>query len=212
MRVLGAGQEAARSTGSKHSGSLSFRKQTEALPGLTHPHPTLSHCLRYLMSFSRELDVCSKETLTSPWPWPAQSRSPLSKSSEWLPPGVPFCSLPDLHEAAPLWLTMLHKAIYLLTDTPRPPVGWLALTAYIPVWHHYGLQWSLTPGLTQTLQVTCYQLPRIYICMHHSPQNSFPILLGKYPWNIYIAEHNVKVIKTFFYDIISLPFNIFITI
>lgn len=155
------------------------------------------------MSSSKEPGACTKETLISLCPWPAQSCSLLSTTSEWLPPGVPSCPLPDLHEASSLWLTLLHKAIYLLTDSPRPPAGWLSLT---------GLQWSLIPGLTQALQLTCYQLPRIYICIHHSPQNSFSTLLGKYPWNIYIAEHNVKAIKTFLYDIILLPFNIFITI
>lgn len=63
----------------KHSGSLSLRKQAQTLPELTHSHPTLVHCLRHLTSFSREPDAGTEEMVTSPWTWPVQSCSLLSQ-------------------------------------------------------------------------------------------------------------------------------------
>lgn len=73
----------------KHSGSLSLRKQAQALPELTHSHPTLVHCLRHLTSFSREPDAGTEEMVTSPGTWPVQSCSLLSQPQSGYLPGTP---------------------------------------------------------------------------------------------------------------------------
>lgn len=118
----------------------------------------------------------------------------------------PSCSLPDLHEAAPLWLAMLHKAISLLTLLSLL----LARVTYLSdISMVYSVSYIKPHSDSATHLLTAAQNLHLY-----APQPTKFILYptGHYPWNIHTAEPSVKVIKTFLYDTISLPFNIFITI
>lgn len=107
MHVLGAGQEAPRCTQAfwksflKKAGSSTPRINT--LPPNSGPLPEASHFLlqrtrcRHRRNGHFSMNLASSVLL------------PTVAPSEWLPPWCPSCSLPDLDEVAPIWLTMLHS-------------------------------------------------------------------------------------------------------
>lgn len=179
----------------KPSGSLSFRKQAKALPGLTLPPssgplPKASHIILQgtrCMHRNGHFSMTSASSILFPTVHYPQS--------DFFP--VPVSSQSYMK----LLLLVLRKTISLLTLLGLP-AGWLPTAAYTPILQTTGISHSLQevcytrPPSLKSLQLTCSQLPRS--CVYQSAQNSLSTLLCSIPKTHTLRNATVKAIKCSF--------------